>query len=236
MRVAIINYSGNVGKTVIAMQLLQPRMKDAQIYSIETINEGASAENIEVREMKGRQFLNLSQLLVLHEDSIVDIGASNVETLFARMKAQRRSHELFDKFIVPVVQERKIITDSLNTIKDLIKIGVNEKKINVIFNKVEEPEDVKEEFASIIGPAHELGCRYSTKCVIEYNEVYEHLHEISMTLSDLAADETDYRQAVRDEEKMEDKEKAARMMALQGLAVGAKENLDAVYDWLVRND
>lgn len=236
MRVAIINYSGNVGKTIVAMQLLQPRMKNAQIFSIETINEGASAENIEVKEMKGGQFLDLSQLLALHEDSIVDIGASNVEALFARMKAQRRSHELFDKFIVPVVQGRKIITDSINTIKDLIKIGVDEKKINIIFNKVEEPEDVEDEFAAIIGAAYTLGCRYSTEGAIEYNEVYEYLHEISTTLSGLAADQTDYRQAIRDGETREDKEKAALMMGLQGLAVSAKENLDVVYGWLMKND
>lgn len=41
MKVAVINYCGTVGKTTIAAHLLAPRMEQARIYAIETINETA---------------------------------------------------------------------------------------------------------------------------------------------------------------------------------------------------
>ena len=41
MKVAVINYSGNVGKSTVAGHLLKPRLKDAPIFSIESINQGA---------------------------------------------------------------------------------------------------------------------------------------------------------------------------------------------------
>ncbi len=41
MKVAVLNYTGTVGKTTIAAHLLSPRMNNAPIFAIETINETA---------------------------------------------------------------------------------------------------------------------------------------------------------------------------------------------------
>jgi len=41
MKVVVINFSGNVGKSTIAAHLLKPRMNDAKIFSIETLNVSA---------------------------------------------------------------------------------------------------------------------------------------------------------------------------------------------------
>ncbi len=38
MKVAVINFSGNVGKTTIARHLLAPRITGAEVISIESIN------------------------------------------------------------------------------------------------------------------------------------------------------------------------------------------------------
>ena len=38
MKVAVINFSGNVGKSTIAKHLLASRMPNAMSYSVETIN------------------------------------------------------------------------------------------------------------------------------------------------------------------------------------------------------
>lgn len=50
MKVAVLNFSGNVGKTTVAGHLLKPRMSDAPIYSIESINTGADADGLDVEE------------------------------------------------------------------------------------------------------------------------------------------------------------------------------------------
>ena len=38
MKVAVINFSGNVGKTTIARHLLVPRMAGAELIAVESIN------------------------------------------------------------------------------------------------------------------------------------------------------------------------------------------------------
>ena len=54
MKVAVLNFSGNVGKTTVAAHLLKPRMGDAPVFSIESINSGADADGLEVEKMKGK--------------------------------------------------------------------------------------------------------------------------------------------------------------------------------------
>ena len=38
MKLAVINYSGNVGKTTVARHLLAPRIPDCQVVAVESIN------------------------------------------------------------------------------------------------------------------------------------------------------------------------------------------------------
>ena len=56
MKVAVMNFSGNVGKTTVAGHLLKPRMGNAPIFSIESINAGADADGLEVEKMKGKKW------------------------------------------------------------------------------------------------------------------------------------------------------------------------------------
>ncbi|ELX1909097.1 plasmid stabilization protein [Escherichia coli] len=57
MKVAVINYSGSVGKTLISSYLLAPRLTGAKFYAVETINQSASDLGIEnVTSFKGDDF------------------------------------------------------------------------------------------------------------------------------------------------------------------------------------
>src|SRR5699024_11066618 len=107
MKVAVLNFSGNVGKTTVAGQLLKPRMKGASIFSIESINAGADASGLEVEKMKGKRFGDLVDQIMPMSAAIIDVGASNVEDFVKLMQQFHGSHEEFDYFIVPVVKERK---------------------------------------------------------------------------------------------------------------------------------
>ncbi|EFW11224.1 putative plasmid stability protein StbB, partial [Serratia symbiotica str. Tucson] len=60
MKVAVINYSGSVGKTLVSTYLLAPRMKDVKFFSVETINQSATDLGIEdVVSFKGDDFSKL---------------------------------------------------------------------------------------------------------------------------------------------------------------------------------
>ena len=88
MKIAVINFSGNVGKTTIARHLLLPRMPDARVVSIESINAGQDRDHQD-HVIRGRQFAELQEFLQVVEHVVVDIGASNVEELLALMRRYR---------------------------------------------------------------------------------------------------------------------------------------------------
>ena len=99
MKVAVINFSGNVGKTTIARHLLVPRIKGARYVPVESIN----ADEDQREALRGKQFAQLQEFLLVSEHAVVDVGASNVEDLLALMRKYKDSHEDFDYYIVPTV-------------------------------------------------------------------------------------------------------------------------------------
>jgi len=113
MKVAVLNLSGNVGKTTVSAHLLKPRMASAPIFSIETINQGADADGLEVEKMQGKTFGALIDELMGLDTAIIDVGASNIETFLKLMTQYDGSHEEF----VPVVKEKKVQADTVNTIR-----------------------------------------------------------------------------------------------------------------------
>ena len=81
MKVAVINFSGNVGKTTVARHLLAPRIEGAKVIAIESIN----ADDGQTQALRGRQFGELQEYLQTVDNVVVDIGASNVEDLLAQI-------------------------------------------------------------------------------------------------------------------------------------------------------
>jgi hypothetical protein len=82
MKLAVINFSGNVGKTTVARHLLAPRIPGCQVVSVESIN----ADDGEPLTIRGRQFAQLQEYLQTVTNVVVDVGASNVEDLLALMQ------------------------------------------------------------------------------------------------------------------------------------------------------
>ncbi len=235
MKVAVMNFSGNVGKTTVAGQLLKPRMGDARIFSIESINSGADADGLDVEKMKGKKFGELVDELMTLDSAIIDIGASNVEDFLKLMQQFAGSHEEFDFFVVPVVKERKVQADTVNTIRALQKLGIEKKRIRMVFNKVDVDESVTDEFAAMFGLAEsEKSFVVRPEAVIYSNEAFERLKAVGKSLGDISADETDYRARLRLAKDDDEKELCVRMVALKRLAVTANKNLDDVFKVLFK--
>ncbi len=230
MIVAVLNYSGNVGKSTIAGQLLKPRMDDAPIFSIESINQGAEANGLDVETLKGKKFGQLVDELMTRDNAIVDVGASNVEDFLKYMQQQAGSHEEFDCFVLPVVKEKKAQVDTVNTIRALHDVGIDKKRIRLVFNKLESDESVDEEFPSLVGMAEkDQSFTVNPEAVIHLNEVFERLKSVGKSLADISADPTDYRAKLRDATDDDEKAYCLNRVALKRLAVTANKNLDAVF-------
>lgn len=235
MKVAVINFSGNVGKTTVAGHLLKPRMADAPIFSIESLNIDASADGLDVEKMRGKQFGVLQEQLMRLDDAIIDVGASNVEDFLKMMQQYDGSHEEFDYFVIPVVKERKQQADTVNTIRALAKLGVPKSKIRTIFNKVEVDETVESEFSALFGLAElEKSFTLRKEAVVFSNEIFERLKAVGKSLGDLTSDETDYRARLRETTDENEKERCVRMISLKRLGLTANKNLDDAFKALFK--
>jgi hypothetical protein len=146
MKLAVINFSGNVGKSTIARHLLAPRIPGCQFISVESIN----ADTGPALTIRGRQFADLQEHLQSDMNVVVDVGASNVEDLLELMNRYRGSHADFDGFVVPTVPVRKQQKDTAATLAELARLGVAANRIRLVFNQVEAGDAVERTFETLL--------------------------------------------------------------------------------------
>lgn len=224
-KIAVINFSGNVGKSTVAGQLLKPRMDNAQIFSIESINNGLSSNDGDIQILKGKNFKQLMNEIIPLDAAIVDVGASNVEDFIKLMQQHVGSHEEFDYFVIPVVKENKVQLDTLHTIEVLRTIGIEDRKIRIIFNKLDIDDIIEDEFEILFG----LNLSPAPKAVIFENEVYENLKGVGKSLADLISDNTDYRAKLRQATDQNEKSHCLLMISMKRLALSANKNLETAF-------
>ena len=169
MKIAVINFSGNVGKTTIAKHLLLPRIAGAELIAVESLN----ADEDQGQALRGRQFGELQEYLQTVDNVVVDIGASNVEDLLALMNKYRGSHEDFDYFVVPTVPALKQQQDTIATLAELARLGVPASRLKLVFNMVEDSVDVTQAFDTLLAfVAQHPVARACTDCRLGANEIY----------------------------------------------------------------
>lgn len=234
MKVAVLNYTGTVGKTTIAAHLLSPRMNSAPIFAIETINETAQGMSIEVEKIRGNRFRDLFKKLMLLDDAIIDVGASNIEAFLNGMVNFEDSYLEFDFFIVPVTSGAKEQKETMSMIATLSDFGIPAEKIRVVFNRVD--GDVAEEFGRILNYCKkEKNCIANPAAAIFEVELFDLLSVKKITIGDALGDETDYKAKARELGKDGDaklKTHYTDMYALKSLSKSVNRNLDTVFSVL----
>ena len=226
MKVAVINFSGNVGKTTIARHLLAPRIDGAELIAVESIN----ADEGQGHALRGKQFGELQEYLQTVDNVVVDIGASNVEDLLALMRKYRGSHEDFDYFVIPTVPALKQQQDTIATLTELARLGIPASKLRVVFNQVEDGADVREAFDTVLAFVEQnpIGCA-STQCRLGANEIYERVKGTGASLAELARDETDYKALIARAKDSAAKLALAQKLATRRLASGVVPELDECF-------
>lgn len=231
MKIAVINFSGNVGKSTVARHLLSARMNSATVIPVETINSDGTQDEA----IKGKQFGELLEALVLMDDAVIDVGASNVEVFIDLMKQYKGSHEDFDYFVIPTVPEKKQMRDTISTIDALAEIGVPAKKIRLVFNKVE-TDDVPERIFSGLFEYHSAAKNFTLRpdAVIHKNDIYGKLNGTEQGIKDILNDPTDYKEKIKTAKDADEKLHFAQMVGIKRLAAGVTEELDAVFKTLLK--
>lgn len=231
MKVAVINFSGNVGKTTVARHLLAPRMSNAEVIPVESINSDGTDETA----IRGKQFGELQEYLLTVDDAVVDIGASNVEDFVNLMRQYRGSHEDFDYFVVPTVPASKQQRDTISTIEALAENGVPAKKIRIVFNMVEVEDSPERVFAGLFEyQKEEKKFVIKPEAVIHVNDIFGKVKGSDKGIIEILKDETDYKQKIKEAANAEEKLHYAQMLAVKRLAAGVTEELDGVFKVLFK--
>jgi len=226
MKIAVINFSGNVGKTTVARHLLAPRIEGAEVIAIESIN----ADDGQTQALRGRQFGELQEYLQTVDNVVVDIGASNVEDLLALMRKYRGSHEDFDYFVIPTVPALKQQQDTIATLAELTRIGLPASKLKVVFNQVEDDAKVSETFDTLLAFIEENPpAQANTLCRLGANEIYERVKGTGTGLAELARDETDYKALIAKAKDTAEKLAWAQKLATRRLASGVVPELNECF-------
>lgn len=231
MKIAVIGFSGNLGKTTIARHLLAARMKDARVIAVESINSDDSDD----QEVLGKQYGELLENLVFLDNVVVDVGASNVEVFLRLMKQYRGSHEDFDFYVVPAVARTKQLRDTIATINALSEIGIPAKRIRLVFNMVELDEDPERSFAPIFN-YHTCEKKFTlrTDAVVHVNEIYDRLKGISHGIAEILKDPIDLKEQLKCAKNSIEKLEISRRIGIKRLAAGVTEELDSVFKTLLK--
>jgi hypothetical protein len=229
MKLAVINFSGNVGKTTVARHLLAPRIPGCQVVAVESIN----ADDGQSVTIRGRQFAQLQEFLQSVENVVIDIGASNVEDLLKLMRRYRDSQQDFDGFIIPTVPARKQQQDTAATLTELARIGVPPERLRLVFNQVDDDSPIDRTFDTLLAYCASTGVVEPRQAAcISFNEVYALVRGTGQSLAELAADTTDYKAAIAKASVQADKLALAHRLAIQRLARGVIPELDTCFESL----
>jgi hypothetical protein len=226
-----LNYTGTVGKTTVAAHLLAPRMDNAPIYAIESINETAAGLGLDVEKIRGENFKTLFNEILKIDNAIIDVGASNVEDFLNGMTRFEDSHMEIDYFVIPVTSGTKEMKETMSMLVDLESFNIPAEKIRLLFNRVE--TDVQEEFSTLINYVKkQKNCVANIKASIAENELFDLLAVKKLSIGSIINDETDYKAKIKElgldgDKKLKDH--YADMHVIKSLAKSVNRNLDAAF-------
>lgn len=233
MKVAVLNFSGSVGKTVVASHLLAPRMPDAEIIAVESTNESAADLGLDIDQLRGEHFGKLFRKLLMAPSAIVDVGASNIEDFLAELNKYDGAHAEIDYYVLPIVASGKAQRETIKTIQALEAAGVERNRIRVLFNRVD--VRAQDEFEAIFAYEKLAGTFLANpQAKILESEVFDLLANRRMTIKTIVADTSNYRQALRDTDPDNESEieRLSDLIALQSLAKPIDRQLDLAFSAL----
>jgi len=226
MRIAVINRSGNTGKSTFVRHGLAPYMPEAEVLAVESINADEMATPSQTI-MRGEEFGKLYARLLSVDDAIVDIGASNVEDFLGLMSDYDGSYDVFDMYIVPSVPDAKQQKDTRATIEDLREFNVDPEKIRLLFNMANKRTLLTDDFASLYH-FHNFGSAFqiNDQAVLYKSPAYSAASAAGQTIGELASSRDQYKEQLAGVTDPIKRMKWTHRLADAALAVGAKAQID----------
>ena len=232
MKIVVLNYSGNVGKSTLCNTLLSPRIAHAKIFRIESVND-SGLSNAEEEKLRGSQFRKLLHDILMVKDVIIDVGTSNVEEFILMMTEYDDAYSDFDYFIVPALADNKAIKeaqDSIKTIQTLHKIGVPPEKILMVFNRLDKRLELQDE-ATILFNFHKKMPIFTInpEAVVYNSELWLGLAKTKQSFHTVIHDALDYKALLAEEVDEKKREVIINKWTTQRLARTVEKNMTDVF-------
>lgn len=230
IKVAVVNNSGNVGKSTLCHNLFIPRMPKAELIKVETINSDGTLDET----LSANEFTEIFKRADSADCAIVDVGASNIEAFMHKLEEHKGSHEDFDLYVVPVTPPHKQQFDSVSTIENLLDLGVSPENIRVVFNQVDKETPIEKQFSNFLN-SKLGGVDTSIRPIVYFNEIYSHLNRLGKTFDEVLNDNRDFKKLIRESSSREERQKLSEEKNIQRLVLGTKEELDIAFQTLFSN-
>lgn len=225
LKAAILNHSGNVGKSTICQAMLKPRLEDAEIIKVETINSDGSNDS----KLSAKEFDEILKRIDDVDCTLIDIGASNIEQFLIQMDEYQGSHELIDYFIIPVTPQDKQQRDSIATINNLLDMGIEVERIKVILNMAEKDLEVSKQFAIFIADKTCKKIVGTNPSVVYYNNIFTILTKSKLRYDDVYNDDRDFRTLIRAAGSKEERQELSNLRTVKMLMNGFNSDLDVAF-------
>lgn len=229
LKIAIMNNSGNVGKSMVCDTLFSPRIKGSKKIKIETINsDGTDDETIAAKNIQ-----KVFELIDSTDVALIDIGASNIEHFMSNLKKAEGAHEEIDFFFIPTTPKPKQQLDTITTINNLLDLNVEPEQIKLIFN-FHDPDYSIEKLYSVIFESDlykTLKLKSKTNIfTIDENPVFDMLGEMGIAFTDIANDERDFKALIRASKCEEERAVLSHQRSAFRLAKGFVKELNITFE------
>ncbi|WP_280153059.1 hypothetical protein [Piscinibacter sp. XHJ-5] len=229
MKIAVINFSGNTGKSMLSKNMLVPLLAGAKRISIEDLNDpGGHSDAMITASM----FPSLAaEINAFEEDKhvVLDIGASSAKEMVGHFTRLATTRSDIDVWLVPVTPLSKQCADTINTIQKLIDIGVEPHRIVVVPNNITDLSQFELDFKRLGMAAAEMGFRLCDHGV-PASKIYDMTRSADESLFDIAADDTDYREKLRRKGERASATDIGRRIVVRDMARDACIHLRSVFD------
>lgn len=226
VKIAVMNHSGNVGKTTLCETLLQPRLEGSEIIRVETLNSDGTTEE----KLSAKQYDEIIKRIDDADCTIIDIGSSNIENFLIQMNEFQGSHDLIDYFLIPVTPPNKQQRDSIATIHNLLDMGVEEERIKVVFNFTEKNLDIERQYPIFLSDKTAKKIAGKNPVIVYDNNIFSLLHKSGLKYKDVYNDDRDLRSLIRSAASVEERQELSNLRAVKMLMNGFNADLDVAFE------
>jgi len=224
MKVAVLSYSADTGKTVLARHLLRPRIEAAGMCAVSPYTP-----------LDGRRILDVMQKMLRVQNMVLDVPYWQTEAVVQSFVEYRSAHEDYDFFVIPtIVGSERVLRGTIKTISALQKIGVPAERIRVVFNCIERWMDLSKVFAPLFGYWNaEKAFVWNAAAVIHQSELFDQTYHSELTFADFLQIPIDLREDLPAIDDAKEREAYIRWGVVQRMVPGVVAELDAVFQTLL---